>query len=170
MDPVSAIVGITIAAGTTLEVTTNLLARIQNGPRRVRELADEIRNLQIYIQHAREILRVDGISDSTMISAANGLLRKIQALNQELEQLYHNVQKSKDSGDKDDIRRLKWFFKERKCQQIQSRIKSYRDELSRSIELINLCVQPILLSSKLLINIPSAEVMCAAWYRMLDLL
>ena len=146
MDPVSAIAGITIAAGTTLEVTTNLVARIQNGPRLVRELADEIGNLQIYIQHAEEILRVDGISNSTLISTANGLLRTIQALNQELEQLHCNVQNSKHSGDKDDIRRLKWFFNARKCQQIQSRIKFYRDELSRSIELINLCVQPILFS------------------------
>lgn len=146
MDPVSAIAGITIAAVTTLQAITNLVNRIQNGPQHVRELAQDIQSLEIYIQHAEEVLRVDGISDSPVTGIANGLVRTVQTLNQELEKLCQKVTKRKHSGDKDEIQRLRWFFSERKCQKVQSRIKFYRDELSRSIELINLWVLLNLLS------------------------
>lgn len=153
MDPVSAIAGITIAAATTLEAITNLVNRIQNGPKHVRELAEDIHNLKTYIQHAEEVLRVDGVSDSTATAAANGLLRTIRALNDELEQLHHRIKKGKNSGDKEEIQRLRWFLNEGKCQKLRLRIKFYREELSRSIELINLWVQPNLLRLEHLINV-----------------
>lgn len=140
MEPVSAIAGITIATGTSLQAITNLVNRIQDGPRHVRELSEDIHHLETFLQHAEEVLRVDGISDSVVSGSARDLIRTIQALNRDLEQLCRKVKKGQNPQDTDEIQRLKWYFSEKKCHKIQVRIKHYRDELSRSIELINLCV------------------------------
>lgn len=140
MDPFSAALGITIAAGTTIQTIADLINRIQDGPQHVKDLSEDIRHLDCFLHHAQEVLRVDCISDSVLSDTANGLIQTIQKLNRELEQLSYQVKKGKGLQGKDEIRRFKWLFSERICRKLQARIKFYRDELSCSIELMNLWV------------------------------
>lgn len=147
MDLFSASVGIAVAAGTTIHAIANLVNRIQDGPQHVKELSDDIQHLESFLHHAEEVLRVDGVSDSVVSGTANSLIRTIQALNHELQQISHKF-KGKDPSAKDEIQRLKWFFSEQKCRKIQARITYYRGELSRSIELMNLWVHLNLLSPR----------------------
>jgi hypothetical protein len=83
MEPVSAALGNTIAAGTTIQTIADLINRIQDGSQHVRELSEDIRHLDDFLRHAGEVLRVDEISDSVVSDTANGLIQIIQTFNRE---------------------------------------------------------------------------------------
>ena len=119
MEPVSAALGITIAAGTTIQTIADLINRIQDGPQHVKEPSEDVRPLDCFFHQAEEVLRSEGISDSVMSGAANGLIQTIEVLNRELEQLSHKVKKGNSLRD-NDIQRVKWLRSERKCRKTQA--------------------------------------------------